>query len=434
MISNAHLPIIAPISANHSLQNDLQNCPLSYFIKTTFLTTSIMLINRRLLYILIFTLIVLILLVSRVNHGLIAEMSVRSPPRLRRHYRPTAVKWPFSPKDERDLLKMWPATCPRDTLCISVGTPLYHAWKHWLEFNNWYSKFNDGVKKCTFVSDPLAADAVVFHGLELFYDTSRILRIRQLVTDQVWVYFSSESPALIEEFVNGLDNDARGWRHLFNWTATYQRNSDIYAPYGAIEKKPSQNGPEQFVWRRKYLAFVVASNCRTSIKRSHYLRELRKHMELHIFGKCEEKRFPYESFTDAAHHYYFYLAFENTRCKDYITEKFWTNALNAGVVPVVFGAPVHDYHDVAPPGSFIAGESFRSIEELASYLKTVAADPKLYDAFFQWRKNYRLSLADKAEGLFRKLCDKLHSNYPRQTKDLFDEWHPDRCCNRRPWL
>lgn len=356
--------------------------------------------------------------------------TTKSLPYLRHHNRTSAVKWPFL-ADRRVLFKTWPATCPRDTHCISFGTPIFGSWKLWSEYiNNWSSKFKKDALKCAFVSDPAAADTVVFHGIDI-YNSSLILRQRQLLSHQTWVYFSWESPITLTSFLNGQSMGV--WRYLFNWTATYQRNSDIYAPYGTLEKEPSQKGPEQFVRRRKYLAFAVVSNCLTKVKRINYLRELQKHMELHIFGKCGNP-FPYKNFTDAAHDYHFYFAFENCRCKDYITEKLWMNALNTGVVPVVFGAPVRDYHDAAPPGSFIAGESFRSIKELASYLKKVAADPELYSAFFKWRKNYRLKSDDKVEVFLRKLCHKLYSNYPRQTKDLFDEWYPDKYCNFMPWI
>ena len=40
--------------------------------------------------------------------------------------------------------------------------------------------------------------------------------------------------------------------------------------------------------------------------------------------------------------YKFYLAFENSNCNEYITEKFW-RYLSYGLVPVAFGAPFHDY-------------------------------------------------------------------------------------------
>lgn len=36
--------------------------------------------------------------------------------------------------------------------------------------------------------------------------------------------------------------------------------------------------------------------------------------------------------------YKFYLAFENSNCKDYITEKFFVNALYRNVLPIVMGA------------------------------------------------------------------------------------------------
>ncbi len=42
----------------------------------------------------------------------------------------------------------------------------------------------------------------------------------------------------------------------------------------------------------------------------------------------------------------FYLAFENSNCTDYITEKFW-NALNAYAIPIVNGWP-HSYEKLLP--------------------------------------------------------------------------------------
>ena len=44
--------------------------------------------------------------------------------------------------------------------------------------------------------------------------------------------------------------------------------------------------------------------------------------------------------------YKFYLAFENSLCQDYITEKFF-QAANAGVVPIVYGGISNlDYEEV----------------------------------------------------------------------------------------
>ena len=48
--------------------------------------------------------------------------------------------------------------------------------------------------------------------------------------------------------------------------------------------------------------------------------------------------------------YKFYLAFENSICHDYITEKFY-NALLYRTVLIVFGGA--NYQALAPKGSFI---------------------------------------------------------------------------------
>lgn len=55
--------------------------------------------------------------------------------------------------------------------------------------------------------------------------------------------------------------------------------------------------------------------------------------------------------------YKFYLAFENSLCHDYVTEKFY-NALLFNTVPVVYGGA--DYETLAPLGSFINVNKFSS--------------------------------------------------------------------------
>jgi alpha-1,3-fucosyltransferase len=48
--------------------------------------------------------------------------------------------------------------------------------------------------------------------------------------------------------------------------------------------------------------------------------------------------------------YKFYLSFENSLCRDYVTEKFW-KVLMYDVVPIVYGAA--NYSLLAPAKSFI---------------------------------------------------------------------------------
>lgn len=53
---------------------------------------------------------------------------------------------------------------------------------------------------------------------------------------------------------------------------------------------------------------------------------------------------------------------------DYISEKFWRNALGAQLVPVVYGPHPDDVKRVAPPNSYIHAEDFESPESLVEYL------------------------------------------------------------------
>ena len=60
------------------------------------------------------------------------------------------------------------------------------------------------------------------------------------------------------------------------------------------------------------------------------------------FGDCfgrntRTSRAPWGTNGEISHHK-FYLAFGNSiHCNDYISEKFWRNALSSGAVPVVYG-------------------------------------------------------------------------------------------------
>ena len=72
----------------------------------------------------------------------------------------------------------------------------------------------------------------------------------------------------------------------------------------------------------------------------HLISALQKHIDVDIYGKCGNlqcSRKDEEScWKKVAEEYYFYLAFENSICKDYVTEKFF-NAMNHTVIPITLG-------------------------------------------------------------------------------------------------
>ena len=102
--------------------------------------------------------------------------------------------------------------------------------------------------------------------------------------------------------------------------------------------------------------------------------------------------------------YKFYLAFENSNCRDYITEKFYVNGLKNDILPVVMGARKEDYVRSAPQKSFIHVDDFDSPEDLAKYLKELDSNDDLYNEYFQWKGTGEMINTK----FFCRLCSLLH--------------------------
>ena len=102
--------------------------------------------------------------------------------------------------------------------------------------------------------------------------------------------------------------------------------------------------------------------------------------------------------------YKLYLAFENSHCRDYVTEKaFRTLAYN--LVPVVMGGA--DYEKLLPPDSYINVHDFKSPKELADHLKLVGQNPDMYRKYLAWKHKYVIHSVDDTIGVFCKLCERL---------------------------
>lgn len=67
--------------------------------------------------------------------------------------------------------------------------------------------------------------------------------------------------------------------------------------------------------------------------------------------------------------YRIYLAFENSNCDEYLTEKLWYNAYFKYAIPVVMGGTRENYERLCPPKSFIHVDDFDSPQSLADYLR-----------------------------------------------------------------
>ena len=215
-------------------------------------------------------------------------------------------------------------------------------------------------------------------------------------------------------------------RLFFNWTMTYRSDSTFPIPYARIERVmplPAPIGSSQLNRYIKYfgqkaakmspgngnmaegkvgLAVQFVSNCHSYSRLEAYVRELRRYVPIDIYGKCGEfkcsgdKNDIQESnnhlrngnkqntgktiSTNVNNHgtwdchklvatkYKFFLAFEDSVCKDFVTEKFF--AMFNGdldMVPVVLGGG--NYSEIAPPNSYIDASKFQSPKALAHHLK-----------------------------------------------------------------
>ena len=165
------------------------------------------------------------------------------------------------------------------------------------------------------------ADAVLFRG--------GISPVRfKKPKDQIWIVYMLESP-----FHTG---PLESVRNLINMTATYRIDSTIVTPYERFVPYENASQYQLLPPKRNYasgkskkVAWFV-SNCSPKNNRMGYARELSKYIEVDIYGPCGKLTCPRHSkqcFKMLNDKYKFYLAFENSNCKDYITEKFYWNGL-----------------------------------------------------------------------------------------------------------
>ena len=130
---------------------------------------------------------------------------------------------------------------------------------------------------------------------------------------------------------------------------------------------------------------------------------------------------------DKAKLYKFYLAFENYNCKDYVTEKYWRNALSRDIVPIVIAGSYNK--DVMIPGSYINIHDFPNAKSLANYLKYLDSNDTAYNMYFQWKKTYTAFEGINSNWLC-DLCELLHKNNTIKTSpwDLETFWGVQENC------
>uniref|UniRef100_A0A8C1VM83 Fucosyltransferase n=1 Tax=Cyprinus carpio TaxID=7962 RepID=A0A8C1VM83_CYPCA len=247
--------------------------------------------------------------------------------------------------------------------------PIVLLW-HWPE--NFRFEFSDCKKFNNIDNCHLTDDRTLYNDADdvIIYHKSISWR---------WIWMHLESPTNTKR-IPGLEN-------LFNLTLSYRQDADIPVRMRLMtRKKPN----EDFVIPKKdkLVCWIVSNNSPSTgvDTRNIFYREFSKYIQVTLFGKAYAKFLDYNDYYPTMASCKFYLSFENSIHKDYITEKI-NGPLAAGTVPVVLGPPRRNYEIFVPAESFIHVNDFPDAKSLAEYLLHLDKDEDAYRKYFNWRKH-----------------------------------------------
>jgi hypothetical protein len=338
------------------------------------------------------------------------------------------------------------------------------------------------------------SDAVMVHSWNLFYMPSKLDYKRR--KEQIWAYYSMESPHMSFCSFHYAIDELDDW---FNMTITYKPSSTFvtdYRPYefenwahihqssaymAAFSEFFSNKNAKTINYKRIITEKVVdksgkgsasvmwfVSNCQSRSRREPYVLEMSQHVEIDIYGECGyfknskpdpcsslgDKKTVEACYLDLFASYKFYLAFENSKCNDYITEKYWKiyrpdYLFNVDIVPVVRGAQQFQYEQIAyEKSSFINADRFESAKDLGVYLAYLNKNHSAYLEHLEWkvhlvtnitaeRKRETVQFVQPNKSPFCAVCEKLHDeSFMRKEKKpikMSDWFNPRSECWDEPY-
>lgn len=298
---------------------------------------------------------------------------------------------------------------------------------------NWYEESKDVYTKkcpagCTITNDKSQidkADAVVFHLSDIAWQATVFdFRLqfpfpKYRHPDQVWVFYNLEPLTMIW-------GDMRHWQGMFNWTWSFTRSSDVYAPYGQYqnltEEEVKENEKNTELLKYDYFSdrtdeggIAMISHCTDEVRRYRLIEKLKQYIPVRVVGRCGEGcPDGYMSCNKLLHKYKFYLAFENSDCNDYVSEKYW-RALTRKQIPIV--AWEINIDGIVIPGSYINVRDFPDLDTAGSYIQEVSRNKTLYNSYFEWQFKYKIT----DQSGYCSLCHKLKdTTVPRMVyRDLY---------------
>ncbi|KAL7058224.1 hypothetical protein AAHC03_016770 [Spirometra sp. Aus1] len=263
----------------------------------------------------------------------------------------------------------------------------------------------------------------------------------------IWAFESGEPIHLLPS----LSDEAKKRISMYITHHTFAAVTYYYGFYWAYDKPEclmskaarlrlkSQNSlrllPDYHFQRTKKIAWVV-SNKKAPNRRMELADAINQYMQVDKYGRgllqCPHEHSCFDWLTK---NYKFYLSFENCHCEGYITEKFFSNALRVGMVPIVYGPPKDEYEARAPPNSFIHVDDFATVNDLIGYLDYLDHNDTAYATYFAWREHGRLLFWPRIDC---RVCGVLHQvldgkvKLKENTFDFYyDKW---RTCMYDPYI
>jgi hypothetical protein len=211
-------------------------------------------------------------------------------------------------------------------------------WNKWFA-NDPYYEYGSGsetpfkLNNCPVTNCEITADKkrtkesniIVFHMRQPIYKFPKYRH-----PDQRWVFLLYESPKHSSNYIK--------YNNLFNLTATYASTSNFVSYYYTNsllewDFNASSNVITDFSDKKTKFAAALISNCDDKSQRMQLIKELSRYIPVRIYGKCGIPCPTQNCKKYIGENYKFFLSFENSICKDYVTEKFF-DILKYNIIPV----------------------------------------------------------------------------------------------------
>ena len=171
------------------------------------------------------------------------------------------------------------------------------------------------------------------------------------------------------------------------------------------------------------------SHCRFRARISYANQLIGNGTKIDMFGRCGKKdpcNRNINCLIPIFQKYKFYLAFENSYCFDYITEKTWKSLLY-GMVPIVYGAPMESYTFHLPPNSFLHVDNFTNPKQLSEYIEYLENNDDVYLRYHEWRKEYAVLSEKTLNILDCTICKAVIDSQKPKLNNQSSWWTKSQC-------